>query len=347
TSHVPQFIRMALGPQLERLPSFTPMDDDGRKPKGVAMRAPEHGIPGLGEVMETTHADMRLVGSKLGRLFMPAHRGVLPPTEFGIRFAPDEARKLIGIDKVTIQPDPGLPPLVVSAPNILYRTFMMGAEARAHLSRSPDEKELLKNSVGTLKRSYDSLNELLGDLRRAMAQNPAYKGKTPASFGLRLDNDAIITAFTNRQKEFATAYNYLYVSTGGMLDMRLQKLRWAMDNNKRPSHGFTLETGQDVSAVVTGLYDLVAKETKNLQYPKRMEELARSTPEEAARLLEMSHTLPELRRIAEKAEHGFTAFFMANALERLEAFQHQHLTQNPATRINPASGADLRPHSNS
>jgi hypothetical protein len=339
-TEMPDFIAEAMGPALDRLPSYVDAENREYAPEKVAVKHQGRGIDGLGEVMDTIHSDMRLLASKTARLFVPAIKAAIPPANLTGKFNPDDAKKLQGIDSIAIPMSAALPPLKVHSKDIVYRAFMLGAESRAHLTRSKDERELLENSVGTLKRSYLSLLGMLKELHHAMRADPAYKGKTPADFGLAPDIDKVVDAFQSRQKQFADAYNYMYVLTEGQVHPYMQDLKWAIENREKPKAGIAVTSSRDAAAAIAGLYDLLRNE---VGYKRKVfcEELARRPDKEAALMMRQADVIGELRELADASPHSATEMFARRMVDVVESFQTRHLS--PATWSDRSSRDSGRP----
>ncbi|NBO18508.1 MAG: hypothetical protein EBV03_04630 [Proteobacteria bacterium] len=320
---MPDFVKRAMGPALEQLPSYTKKNDK-MYAQELAQKVKGEGIAGLGEVMETLHADMRLLGARVGRLFAPAMGNIPMHNLIGDRFNPAEVVYLMGLHEVPLRLNPNNPePLIVRGHNIVYKAFMMGAEARAHLSRTDEERDMLKKSVGTLRASYMSLLDLLGAIGKSMKESPAYRNTTLADMGLAPNTSKIAEAFAARQKQFSEAYNYMYVITYGGLDPRLQSLKWAIEGREAPQAGIRIETSHEAAATIAALYERLYPVTR-LQKRKFCEELARQTPREAAAMMQKAETLDELNFLKAMLSKPETDF-MTGILNELQRFEEHAL----------------------
>ncbi|NBO18507.1 MAG: hypothetical protein EBV03_04625 [Proteobacteria bacterium] len=320
---MPDFVRRAMGPPLENLPSYSRLSDKRTSAEDVSTRA-QKGIDGLGEPLEISHSEMRLVGGKIGRLFSPVIRTVIDPGNLiGNRFNPDEVEKLRAVDTATVTFDKSSAPLTIKKPGLVYKAFMMGAEARSHLDRTEEEKKLLVNSVGTLARSYESLLDIQHDIYSAMRKDPDYKGKTLDDVGIAMNMSRIITAFTSRQKEFNEAYNYLYVVTEGNLDRRLQKFKWAIDGRQKPKAGIYVDTPKEAAATLAGLCRLLHAHLHN-DGKQLCDTIARQTAIQAANSLDKSELLKEMGYVALRIDEP-KASFAADMVQQLENFKEHYM----------------------
>ncbi len=323
TSVAPGFVVAAMGPPLERLPSFGKNTDKHAFAEDVAQPGP-NGFDGMGEVMETMHSNMRALGGRVSAVFAPAMKPLIAGWNLsGDMFDTREVLKLKGINKVSIALDKNKKPLEIEGENIVYNAFMIGAEARAHLTRSTVEQDMLRESVGVLKTSYINLLKLTSTIDKAIRANPDYKRQTAADFGLAMNTGKIAAAFTARQQEFCDAYNYIYANSGGNLDPHLQALRWAIERRKAPNCGIVVRNPQDAAGAIAGLYDF-SYEYSQKHNKHLCENIASRSGTAAAMLIEEHEIIPELKSIATAMPAG-EAKHMHRIIAEVERYHVQSL----------------------
>lgn len=338
-SQLPDFLKRAFGPALERLPSFTTKRSEKRSVEDqLAPRTKESGIRGIGAAMEAMHSDMRLLGSKVGRLFFPAMQGVVSIEEMTkTSFNPQTVEKLKDIKVAYLTLSPNIPPLKIEEnpdekdkkkKNIVYKAFMIGAEARAHNARTEPEQEALKSSVGTLMGSYTSLRNLQNIIEEAMRKDPNYAGKSLSDFGLAPNVDKIAAAFAECQQEFCTLYNYLYIIELGAMHQDLCKFKRAADKRQGSFPGIIIETPQDAAAAIAALYEICRAENE----PRKtmlFEQIARSTPAKAAMLIEKEQVIPQIDHMSYRGStskgESMKVQFIRPQLDLLERFVKRNL----------------------
>jgi len=298
---IPLFLDPSFGPPLERLPSFASMTQ--RREHHEMIAHADHGIKGIGEVMEVLHGEMRRVAGRAGMLFAPSTMGIIAHSDTaGNHFDPAKAEALRKFDSATITLKTGEPPLEIHYPGIRYYAFMIGASARSFLSRSGEEKETLKRNVGSLKNSLISTNHLIGIIRQAMDQDPYYRDKKLEDYGLAYDTDKIATAFHMRQKELSAMYDFLYIVTatagGGKLDPHIQDLKWAIDPRERPASGLRIDTAEEAASVMFAISARVGEPKPDIRI--LCDRIAMTTnTKDAAIIMQQADVLTKLReRIA-------------------------------------------------
>jgi hypothetical protein len=340
-SPLPEFLKRSIGPQLEYLPSYTRSTDRTEHPELLARRGIQ-GLPGLGEAMEVTHTDMRQMGAKIGRIFASAIRAAIPRENLTGTFQTGEVMKLEALDGADITLSKDLPPLKVEADLLVHNAFLLGAVSRDFLPRKFAERSKIDANIGNAKRALNTMLDQFEIIEKAMAKDPAYKGKTLADFGLALDTDAHAKAFCDRQQEFAATYNYLYTVTGGELDPRLQSLKWAIEGTQRPPAGIQIRSGAEAAAALAGLHDLA--ESNRPRKTFLYDEMARQSELGAAALMKKSGILDQLRTAPEMQKPGI-AEFTATIIGQLQEFQQRTIDHFPLRDRPPAESprAQARP----
>lgn len=321
-SHLPKFMLEAMGPQLERLASYTIAKNRASTPHLVVSKASPGGIPGLGDPLEEAHSDMRKVGAAIGKLVAPALKGQISANAMnGKKFEPEEIGGLLKLESTTLQLSADLPPLPILRKDFVQKAFLMGAEARAHVSRTAEEKDILKSNVGTLKESYVKLLDLLYTIHMSMKQHPSYENKTLADFNLRPDPIKMADALATRQQQFSTLYNYLYIVNEGMLTKPMENLKWAIEGIERPASGVKITTPKEAAAALAGLYDMLSfRENFNTTHAQDYKKIAGATPTEAARIIEGSRMISELRNLGKISDKPRANVIIKEILPDLETF---------------------------